>query len=466
MPAAADTEQQPQLSGMDASSSPATLLLQLHGPALATLQLEPQETEMIMRLPGVIVVPALSGELSTGDPLLPRALLQSDSRGAVIRLPWEYRLPVHYQRSATGLEVTFEKLFFEETGCQLAPGIRIREFRRGTLEGVIKAWAFLVNPDLAEVRPVQARRADMAQPDLETVSEMARSVRATAALNGGFFSPRDRIPLGLLFIDGELIAGPLYRRSAINLTAGQINIDRPQVLPWIQLPGGESAEVDLMNLPPQEGSLGLYTTTWGARTGTVARQSSYEVAVADNGTVLGVGVADLGIPYGGYVLSASGSRGRWLASRLKRGDRLKIHHGIDEFWEGSTQALGGGPLLVRDGVVQVAQDERFRPDVMLGKAARTAIGIASDGTIILLGVAGPLRGYSSGISLIDLAAWLVELGAQAALNLDGGSSTTIWAAGAILNRPANQWERPVASALAIIPHQRALAPPQARLDNQ
>lgn len=58
---------------------------------------------------------------------------------------------------------------------------------------------------------------------------------------------------------------------------------------------------------------------------------------------------------------------------------------------------------------------------------RTAAGVASDGrTLILVVVDGRQEGYSIGVTLPELAAIMIGLGAANAINLDGGGSTTFY----------------------------------------
>lgn len=63
-------------------------------------------------------------------------------------------------------------------------------------------------------------------------------------------------------------------------------------------------------------------------------------------------------------------------------------------------------------------------------AARTAVGVTDDGYLIIVAVAGKGQDeFSSGLTLPQTALLLKKLGATAALNLDGGTSTTFVAAG-------------------------------------
>lgn len=60
-------------------------------------------------------------------------------------------------------------------------------------------------------------------------------------------------------------------------------------------------------------------------------------------------------------------------------------------------------------------------------AARSAVGFTSDGYMIILAVAGKGQDpESSGITLEELADLMRRLGCASALNLDGGSSTTLY----------------------------------------
>ncbi len=75
---------------------------------------------------------------------------------------------------------------------------------------------------------------------------------------------------------------------------------------------------------------------------------------------------------------------------------------------------------------------------------RSAIAVTADGKVLLLTVDGRLQGNSEGIRLTELAHLLRVLGAEDAINLDGGGSTTLWASSApgtgVLNHPSGNQE--------------------------
>jgi len=60
-----------------------------------------------------------------------------------------------------------------------------------------------------------------------------------------------------------------------------------------------------------------------------------------------------------------------------------------------------------------------------------------------------------GLTLPELAALMVELGACTAVNLDGGGSTALWLRERIINQPSDGVERKVANHLGVIHRENA-----------
>lgn len=89
---------------------------------------------------------------------------------------------------------------------------------------------------------------------------------------------------------------------------------------------------------------------------------------------------------------------------------------------GCTWVLGGYDILVDDGVVNTDCHTDNAGDA---KAPRTLIGFKEDGTGFLCVVDGRQSGYSLGITVNKEAELAKALGAQFALELDGGGSSTM-----------------------------------------
>jgi len=111
--------------------------------------------------------------------------------------------------------------------------------------------------------------------------------------------------------------------------------------------------------------------------------------------------------------------------------------------------LQAGPLLVRNGrsVIIHGQDpegiasssEQFDDDWTLERFPRAAIGVSNKyiWTVATDGYVRPEHeANNAGLRLSELADIMVTLGANSALNLDGGSSATQVSDGRLINRPS------------------------------
>jgi exopolysaccharide biosynthesis protein len=125
-----------------------------------------------------------------------------------------------------------------------------------------------------------------------------------------------------------------------------------------------------------------------------------------------------------------------------------------------------GPLLVVDGAIVFAADAdregfsagagQFDSDITEGRYPRAALGVSSE-SLVALACDGRRSNVDAGLSMLELAEAMIELGAESAINLDGGGSTTLVHRGHLLNRPYSTQNQPapasrkVVSALAFAP---------------
>ena len=96
------------------------------------------------------------------------------------------------------------------------------------------------------------------------------------------------------------------------------------------------------------------------------------------------------------------------------------------------EGISFGPALIVNGEKMITNG-----DGGWGVGPRTAIGQRKDGTVLLLVIDGRQPGYSVGATLRDLQNILYEEGAVIAANLDGGSSSTLYYNGKVVNKPAD-----------------------------
>ncbi|HHY46898.1 MAG TPA: AMIN domain-containing protein [Firmicutes bacterium] len=343
--------------------------------------------------------------------------------------------------------VDIPKRYENSTFTFVAPGIRYLQLERGTPQGPLRVDAVYIDlshPSIS-VRPVLAGNGRFGR---DTVSAIARRHGALVAINGIYFAPDGR-PLGLVILDGRIVAAPQYDRTAVGFTKdGRVLFDRVSMKGHVTRQDGISFPISGINRPRAQSDIVIYTPEWGDSTRT--DHSGLEIGVL-NDTVVSVGTGDLRIPAEGFVVSiGSGSVVNFAGVRL--GDQLKVSLTLSPDWIGMgvRDALGAGPRLVSDGKITVtAQEEHFQADVAAGRAPRTALGVTRDNHLILLAATGRQRDISVGLTLEELAGLMIELGAVDALNLDGGGSSTLAIRGFVVNLPSGGQERKVGDAILV-----------------
>lgn len=143
------------------------------------------------------------------------------------------------------------------------------------------------------------------------------------------------------------------------------------------------------------------------------------------------------------------------APALRAGDTVTVAMRIGPV--APVEAVGGFPMLLTNGALasglETAGAASFR-----GLNPRTAVGLAADGRRLLLAVVdGRQPGVSVGMTTEETARLMRALGADHALNLDGGGSSAlvVWDAAEkrarLATRPSDPTgERAVGNALAVV----------------
>ena len=101
--------------------------------------------------------------------------------------------------------------------------------------------------------------------------------------------------------------------------------------------------------------------------------------------------------------------------------------------DGVVQTLSFGPALLENGELSVDSGDEVTGRSMASNP-RTAIGIKPDGTYIFM-VSDGRTDESEGFSLLQIAEFMKDLGAETAYNLDGGGSSTMVFKGSVINTP-------------------------------
>lgn len=112
-----------------------------------------------------------------------------------------------------------------------------------------------------------------------------------------------------------------------------------------------------------------------------------------------------------------------------------------EFWRWwkMRTAIGGGPVLVQDGLVNVTnKEEQILVNGENDKHPRTAMGYTADRKLIILVIQGRFPGVAEGATLQEEAQILADLGCVEALNLDGGGSSCMLVNGNETIKPSDK----------------------------
>jgi hypothetical protein len=280
-----------------------------------------------------------------------------------------------------------------------------------------------------------------------------------------------------LWVNGGIIKRPpLYRRGAI---FGHVNanwqigsFDLSDVA--ITLPGkielfpkgnqGDEKPLSFVINKPGQAPVTLYTRYFGVVDcgrvigKTPTKDGVLELTIVDRRVVSWKNGGDLDVPQNGFVISFSpGSLSvderREMQKSMDTDIRVSYRF-VNPQYAGITEALQVGPILRKDGQSQllnhdVERTEQLWPSRVLPdgayqigvvptdydreglhrRHARTALGIAPSGELILIMAAGVSKGAgktefdSQGVSLVELADLFRDAGAVHAVNLDGGGSS-------------------------------------------
>ena len=296
---------------------------------------------------------------------------------------------------------------------------------------------------------------------LETVTAMERrlSSQATAVgINGDYYSFKDASPSGILLRDGALVSTPNAKRSSAGITVdGTLDVRRISFFgSWLGL--GQRHPLSAFNTAPEANGISLFTSDWGPSTPAIPGSlsvvlSPFPAATPNIDLLAPVSnvVAGASVPLvpGTAVLVARGTAAQKLTTEAPLGTTVALQLILRPDWTSVGDAIGGGPVLIRDGAPVFRANEAFTTAQLVPRNPRTALGQLADGRILLVVVDGRQSGYSIGMTNFEMAQTMMRLGAVRAMALDGGGSATLAFDGTVLNSPSDGKERPVSTALML-----------------
>lgn len=345
-------------------------------------------------------------------------------------------------------------------GTELMPGVTYEPTVQFTPHGPV-ALHVLTAPrpgeqnGLYQLVPALAHGTVAGPPAPLTQIERDLSAQATVVgINGDVARPA-----GVVISNGVLLRPPLQTRSSIGVdTTGGLHVDRVRFAgDWRGT--GQRRPLGTVNQTPAAGQVVLFTPAWGAAVPRVAGAvevtfDSFPAALPNTDltatvTAVGTGGGE-SIPPTGAVLLASGSAAAKLQGEAPVGTSVTARLILQPSWAGITGALGGGPVLVKNGKPVFRSLEDFASDQVSSRAPRAGVGQLADGRIVLVAVDGGQPGYSSGMTSFELAQTLQRLGAVTASAVEPGSAVTAAFDGRLLDRPSDAaGERAVSEGLLV-----------------
>lgn len=355
------------------------------------------------------------------------------------------------------------------TFVRVAPGVAYGEYNLDTLGGPLVVRTLAIAPRHADVRIGIVTAHDTLSSAGERVSEMAQRTGAVAGINGDYFDPTTNRATNIVVSDGRLLSMPRKRYALEISRSHDAQFVESTFLGQVQL-ADRAVTLDLLNEIPSASQVALLTPEFGA---VPPRENQTLVALQPTGgappfthyTVALIADNLRQNPPGYYLAIGMDAYARTGVPNM--GDPVDVNGDLSPLALDAVQsAIGGGPLVLRDGVPFDDPDGPTGPEYN-ARNPSSAAAIAADGTLFIIEVDGRDPLTSIGITRAEMAALMLALGARNGIAFDGGGSSTIvvrrpgMRAPAVQNEPSDGFERPVSNGLFV--YSTARVGPAARI---
>ncbi|MGO1545518.1 MAG: phosphodiester glycosidase family protein [Gulosibacter sp.] len=346
--------------------------------------------------------------------------------------------PAH---AATALESAVDAMVLDAGGNaivseynreQIAPGVEMVSVDRIDAQGRLEFDVLVADFGSGEVR------ADYLYPDTvseaQPVTDMITNSGAVAGVNGSFFDINNSsAPQGVgvsetdgivTIPDGMAAGNSHYQNNPIVFGENGLGAIAQVLLDTTVTHNGEDVDIDVTGVNSwrlNAGSVGYYNELWGdhTRVRVLDGGSGIEVIFDAEGVVTSIGAPSATPLAEGEQSLIGRDAGADKLAGIEVGDTVSVEYGVTSNAGEVVTAIGGNNRLVIDGAVNVSSDQAVHP--------RTGVGFNADGSIMYLVAVDGRQATSRGLALNDFAQLFIDLGAQDAVNLDGGGSTTMGA---------------------------------------
>lgn len=295
----------------------------------------------------------------------------------------------------------------------------------------------------------------------EDFSNMIKRKQAIAAINANYFDAYKTLePMGSIMLDNKFQYLEGSPASMVISNEGKVNIGQYKMVingyingerqnKWNNVTQSMDFNVFKIwyvnNLPKDPSGVYLYTP---ARGDAIELQGGIAIEViGDKITKVTKNAKNTIIPKNGYIIYYGNIADfeSYVDQRFKIGSTIELENEVLEIKKEEKQEvvsdqlsqqqiqeiknhtiksiISAGPYLVEDGKVVFNQNQsEFKEDkITKNRAQRSAAGITKDNKLILV--------TGSNLNMTELSQVMVSLGADRAMNLDGGASSALYANG-------------------------------------
>lgn len=380
-------------------------------------------------------------EINTPEPLIKQVEVVNNQTLIRLSVPFGYEPRVISVANPNRLFIDIRPDAMIARDITWAPGLRWRQqFVDLATEKFAVKWLEIDPRSFnIKIRPIWSNPNTLVgtAPLIKT----AQNYTAAAAINGGFFNRKNRLPLGAIRQNGKWLSSPILNRGAIAWNdSGQFYMDRLSLQETLIAPNQQKLTISTLNSGYVKKGVARYTPVWGL---------AY-MPLTDNEVILVIrknriisklqankaGEESILIPKDGYLITSRGLNNNPL-SNFAVGSALRIvGSSFPREFNRYPHILGAGPLLLQNSrIVLDATSENFSKAFAKQKAIRSAICTTSSGRLIVAAVHNRIGG--KGPTLPEHAQLMQRMGCINALNLDGGSSTSIYLGGQLVDRSPN-----------------------------
>lgn len=267
------------------------------------------------------------------------------------------------------------------------------------------------------------------------------------AVNADFFGWEPMQAQNSMVVAGDYAKGVRLKRTMFAMTDDNKPYVGSYAFDGYFISGDDTVRIDGLN--PQRGkkNVVLYNSYWSGYIGIDSAYQYFLMTPRDEIIINGMNEFDL-LEYKNEEDSILLNDNVYLmvindkSAAINPGETtLQVYLGTKTKLDNIYTLCGGLPMLVQNGERPETYigKEGLSSEKFVGKNPRTAIGFNREKTeLFLIEVDGRQKKYSQGMTLIELADFMIGLGCSDVLNLDGGGSSTMTLRDSVVNSPSDK----------------------------